>query len=64
MQGLINNIFKGYSRKIVNMGLLATLTASLAALAFDKRGLHGLCGLAFLGLSLSHVIKHKKGLIN
>jgi len=46
------------------MGLLATLTASLVALAFDKRGLHGLCGLAFLGLSLSHVIKHKKGLIN
>ncbi len=55
---------KMFQRNVINLGLLVSLTASLGALAFGKKGIHGLLGTAFLGFSMAHILRHKRGLIN
>lgn len=50
------------ARRLVNIGMLASMAGSLIALAYGKK-LHALIGVAHLGFLALHLVDHRRKLI-
>lgn len=59
----VNHIRNRVNRRAVNIGMLASLAASLIALIAGSKALHAALGLVFLGFTAVHIFKNKNLLL-
>jgi len=59
----VKHIRNRVNRRAVNIGMLASLAASLIALIAGSKALHAALGLVFLGFTAVHIFKNKNLLL-